>query len=243
LPVSDIDRDGIVDLAVVGLLQLSAAQASSQAGSASKEGMRLTVDFLSGKSGRRLGYREEHVAASVKNFDVAEIDYVELSGHELTCSVVFGSQEELKLSSTSITFDLTQFKPATVARGLTVLQIDGNQIDAQRGRWYRRRSGPYANPGDVAIWVARERKQSSYPGENLVASWISPTKEPRVLLSGPNGTVRCVCPLESRNIWTGERFFFDGNNVLVLDRPDGRTDLVITIAKRDRHVSPSTLPK
>ena len=49
-----------------------------------------------------LGYREEHVAASVKNFDVAEIDFVELSGHKLICSVVYGSQEELKLSSMSI---------------------------------------------------------------------------------------------------------------------------------------------
>ncbi len=228
LPVGDIDSDGIDDLAVVGLLQLTAAQASSQTGSASNEGLRLIVDYLSGKNGHRLGYREEHVAASVKNFDVAEIDYVELSGHELVCSVVYGSREELKLSSMSITFDLAQLKPAAVARGLTVLRMDDQQIDATQGRWYRRRSGPYANPGDTAFWVARELKQTSYPGENLVASWISPTKEPRILLSGRNGAVRCINPLDGRTIWTGERFDFDGNPVLVLDRPDGRTDLVFT---------------
>ena len=99
LPVGDIDNDGIDDLAVVGLLQLSAAQASSQTGSALNEGLRLTVDYLSGKSGHRLGYREEHVAASVKNFDVAEIDYVELSGHELVCSVVYGSYFSLSSST------------------------------------------------------------------------------------------------------------------------------------------------
>lgn len=243
LPVADIDSDGIVDLAVVGLLQLSAAQASSLTGSASKEGLRLTVDFLSGKNGHRLGYREEHVAATIKNFDVVEIDYVELSGHELVCSVVYGSQEELKLSSISVAFDLRQFNQASVARGLTVNRIDFQPDNhstgihatgwkafppSSQGRWYRRRGGPYANPSDAAVWVARELKQTSYPGENLVASWISPTKEPRVLLGGRNGTIRCINPLDGRKIWTGERFFFDGNPVLVLDQSDGRTDLVLT---------------
>lgn len=230
LPVSDMDNDGIVDLAVVGLNQLSAAQADLQRGSASKEGLRLTVDFLSGKSGTRLGYREEYVAASVKNFDVAEIDYVELSGQELTCSVVYGSQEELELSSMSVTFDLVHLKPATVARGLTVLQIGETQLDATAGRWYRQRSGPYASPSDRALWVARAAKQRSYPGEDLVASWISPTKEPRLLLSGRNGAVRCTNPLDGRVLWTSERLLFDGNPLLVLDRPDGKTDLIFTNA-------------
>lgn len=228
LPLSDMDNDGIVDLAVVGLNQLSAAQAALQRGSASKDGLRLTVDFLSGKSGKRLGYREEYVAASVKNFDVAEIDYVELSGQDLTCSVVYGSQEELKLSSMSVTIDVAQLKPATVARGLTVLQIGETQLDATEGRWYRQRGGPYANPNDRALWVAKEPKQRSYPGENLVASWISPTKEPRLLLSGRNGAVRCTNPLDGRVLWTGERLFFDGNPVLAIERPNGKTDLVFT---------------
>ncbi len=228
LPIADIDRDGIVDLAVVGLHQLSSAHASSPTGSVSKDGLRLTIDFLSGRSGGRLGYREEHVAASVKNFDVAEIDYVELSGDELACSVVYGSQEELKLSSISVTFDLRQFHPVTVARGLTIMQMGDQPIDVTQGRWYRRRSGPYANPSDAAVWVARELKRSSYPGEDLIASWTSPTKQPRVLLSGPNGAVRCINPLDGHNVWTGERFFFDGKPVLVLDRPDGKIDLVFT---------------
>ena len=227
LPIGDINSDGIVDLAVVGLLQFSAAQASPQTDSTSKDGVRLTVDFFNGKSGQRLGYREEHIAAGIKNF-VVEIDFVELSGHELVCSVVYGSQEELKLSSKSITFDLTKLAPASVASGLTVLQMGERKIDAAQGRWYRRRSGPYANPSDSAVWVARAPKQSSYLGEKVVACWVSPTKEPRVLLSGRNGAVRCVNPLEGRDIWTGEQFYFDGNPVLLLNRPDGRTDLVFT---------------
>jgi serine/threonine protein kinase len=228
LPVGDIDSDGVIDLAAVSLLQLSAIQASSQTGSDSKEGLRLTIDFLSGKTGGRLGYREEHLAAGVKNFDVAEIDYVELSGHELVCSVVYGSQEELKLSSISVTFDLRKFNPSTVSRGLTVLQTSGRQVDASQGRWYRQRSGPYASPNDVAVWVSKELKQTSYPGEDLVESWISPTKEPRVLLSDRNGTVRCINPIEDETIWSSERLFFDGNPMLVLGRSDGGTDLVFT---------------
>lgn len=228
LPVGDIDSDGIVDLAVAGLLQLSASQALSQTGSDSKEGLRLTIDFLSGKTGGRLGYREEHLAAGIKSSDVAEIDYVEISGHELVCSVVYGSQEELKLSSISVTFDLRKFNPSTAARGLTVLQMSGQQVDAGQGRWYRQRSGPYASASDVAVWIAEELKQTSYPGEDVVASWISPTKDPRVLLSDRNGTVRCINPIEDETIWSSERLFFDGKPMLVLGRSDGGTDLVFT---------------
>lgn len=226
LPVGDIDRDGVVDLAIVGLHQLSAAQASSLTGSTSKEGLRLTIDFLSGKSGARIGYREEHLSASLKNFDVAEIDYIDRSGSDLICSVVYGSKEELKLSSVTVALDLGNFNPATVARGLTVQQLGSTPIDATSGRWYRRRSGPYANPSDEAVWIAKDVKQSRYPGENLVATWLSPTKEPRLLLSGPNGAVRCINPLNGHNVWTAEQLFFDGNPVLVLDRPDGKSDLV-----------------
>ncbi len=123
IPVGDIDRDGIADLAVIGLNQTPATQASSQDSSVSNEGLRLFIDFLSGFSGTRIGYREEFVTASVKITGVAEIDYVELAGHELICSVVYGSREELTLSSTTFTFDLLQSNPATVARGLTVSGI------------------------------------------------------------------------------------------------------------------------
>jgi serine/threonine protein kinase len=228
LPCGDIDSDGIVDLAVTGLVQLSAAQASAKTGSVSKEGLRLTIDFLSGKTGVRLGFREEHVAASVQKFQVAEIDYVELSGKELVCSVVYGAKEELKLSSITLTFDLGQFNQTTVARGLTVLQLGDASIKVDNGRWYRRRSGPYANPGDVAVWVAREPKQTRYPGEDLIASWISSTKEPRILLSGPNGAVRCVNPLDDRVIWKSEQLYIYSNPLLVVDRPDGIADLVYT---------------
>ncbi len=175
LPLGDIDRDGVIDLALVGLQDLSAAQVASQTGSVSREGLRLIIDFISGKSGNRIGYREEYLAASVKNRDVAEIDYVEFTGHDLVCSVVYGSNEELKLSSMSITIDLTQFNASTVARGLTMLPRGELQSNG-RGNWYRRRSGPHANPSDMAVWVAREYKENIYPGEKLVANWNSPKK-------------------------------------------------------------------
>lgn len=73
LPIGDIDGDGIVDLALVGLLKLSAAQASSQTDSASKEGLQLTVDFLSGKEAfasaivRNMWWRVSRISTSPRS--------------------------------------------------------------------------------------------------------------------------------------------------------------------------------
>jgi serine/threonine protein kinase len=226
VPVGDIDSDGVIDLAVIGLAQLSAAYTINRPDLAGTDGMRLAIDFLSGKTGDRIGYRDEHVVASGKQMEVAEIDLVERLGNELVCSVVYGSQEELKLSSVTFAIDLTQHDSATVLRGLTALVLKDSQSTATRGRWFRRRSGPYANPADAAVWVTKELKQSSFPGENLIASWVSANQQPRVLLHSSNGAVRCVNPVDGRNVWKAEQFHFTDTAMLVLDRTDGNVDLV-----------------
>lgn len=226
LPVGDIDSDGVVDLAVIGLAQMSAAQTINRPDLTRIDGLRLAIDFLSGKTGERIGYRDEHVVASGKQMEVAEIDLVERLGNELVCSIVYGSQDELKLSSVTFAIDLTQHNSATVLRGLTALALNDSQSPATRGRWFRRRSGPYANPADAAVWIAKELKQSSYPGENLTASWVSANQQPRVLLHSSNGAVRCVNPVDGRNVWKADRFHYTDTPMLVLDRTDGNVDLV-----------------
>lgn len=238
LPVGDIDRDGVIDLAVIGLAQLSAAHTISRPDLAGTDGLRLAIDFLSGKTGNRIGYRDEHVVASGKQMEVAEIDLVERLGNELVCSIVYGSQEELKLSSVTFAIDLTQHDSSTVLRGLTALALKDSQSTVTMGRWFRRRSGPYANPADAAVWVAKELKQSSYPGENFIASWVSANQRPRVLLHSSNGAVRCVNPVDGRNVWKAERFHFTDTPMLVLERADGNVDLVCN-SEGDRNVNPA----
>jgi serine/threonine protein kinase len=238
LPVGDIDSDGVVDLAVIGLSQMSAAHTVNRPDLSGIDGLRLAIDFLSGKTGNRIGYRDEHVVASGKHVEVAEIDLIERLGNELVCSIVYGSQEELKLSSVTFAIDLTQHNSATVLRGLTALALKDSQSTVTKGRWFRRRSGPYANPADAAVWVAKELKQSSYPGENLIASWVSANQQPRLLLKNPNGSVRCFNPVDGRNIWKAEQFYFGVEPLLVLDRPDGNVDLVCN-SSGNKNINPA----
>ncbi len=238
LPVGDIDSDGVIDLAVIGLAQLSAAHTINRQDLPGTDGLRLAIDFLSGKTGDRIGYRDEHVVASGKQMEVAEIDLVERLENELVCSIVYGSQEELKLSSATFAIDLTQLHSATVLRGLTALASSDSQSSATKGRWFRRRSGPYANPADAAVWIAKELKQTSFPGENLIASWVSANQQPRLLLKNRNGSVRCINPVDGRNVWKAEQFHFAENPLLVLERSDGNVDLVCN-SDGDRNVNPA----
>ncbi|MEZ6091881.1 MAG: protein kinase [Pirellulaceae bacterium] len=229
LPVGDINGDGFIDLIVVGLAQLLNGQANGQSGSSNDGGLRLAIDFLSGRKGNRIGYREEIVATGFQEFQVAEIDHVELVGHELICSVVYGAREELNLSSVTLTIDLSRLEPSIVARGLTALAKRGGQASTGQGAWYRRRSGPYANPSDAAVWVEKDETQSTYPGETLIASWLSSGQRPRVLLGRSDGTARCIDPLNGDTVWVPKPFRFNGNQMLVLPGNGENVDLICDV--------------
>ncbi len=228
ISIGDIDNDRIADLAVIGI---SAQRVPHESGE--WEGLRLVVDFVSGRTGQRLGYRQERITGESKTFDVVEIDSVERIGNELVCSVVYGSKQELKLSSATVTMELQQLAPSTIANGLTSFD----------GRWHRRRSGEYANPADTAVWIAPRAPQSQYGNEMLIGTWNSPEGEPRVLLSGTqsvrcinpmsgllSGTqsVRCINPMSGLTLWRRDKFEFEWNYVFVIPATNGQTDLLVS---------------
>lgn len=212
ISIGDIDNDRIADLAVIGISAQTVPHESGQ-----WEGLRLVVDFVSGRTGQRLGYRHERITGESKTFDVVEIDSVERIGNELVCSVVYGSKQELKLSSATVTMELQQLAQSTIASGLTSFD----------GRWHRRRSGEYANPADTAVWIAPRAPQSQYGNEMLIATWNSPEGEPRVLLSGTQ-SVRCINPMSDLTLWRRDKFEFEWNYVFVIPAAKGQTDLLVS---------------
>ncbi len=222
LTVGDIDRDGTIDLAILGTTARPRTVNSNQS-----DGLRLNVDFISGSTGRRLGYREERISGENVDYRVIEIDSAELSGNKLICSVVYGDVEELELNSVTVTINLQQLASTDVARGLTVLSVPGATAEPNNGRWYRRRSGPFARPSDSAVWIDRSPKQSWFPGESLIASWNSAGKRPRSLLSDSSGAVRCVDLIDGSVLWKQARFFFNHNTAFCIPGAQGQTDLLI----------------
>ncbi|MGB7343927.1 MAG: protein kinase [Pirellulaceae bacterium] len=218
--VGDIDRDGHLDFALAGLSSQDANRNSLQTA-----GLSLVVDFISGRTGQRLGYRDEWITRNFEKSGVTEIDSVEVIGNELMCSVVHGQVDELKLSSTTITMDLTQAAQSVVSRGLTSLALPGGQGARSSGRWYRRRSGPYSNPGDAAVWIDRSPIESRFSGESLIASWVTPDRGPRVFLSDKNAHARCVDPCTGNVQWERDKFYTN-HATFTLPAADGATDLL-----------------
>lgn len=224
IPLGDIDNDRFKDLAVVGI---SSQKGTEAPGEWEWEGLRLVVDFLSGRTGQRIGYRQERIAGENKSYGVLEIDSAKLTGHRLVCSIVHGDKEELKLSSATITMDLQNLTSTVVASGLTSLDASLQRRDPDVGAWHRRRSGEYARSSDVAVWIPPYRLEAQFASETLIESWTSSTGEPRVLLSGHN-FARCVNPVLGTTIWRNSQVKLDGNSVICITGANGETDLLIS---------------
>lgn len=221
IPISDIDNDQFHDIAVIGISPQKAPESPDANGE-----FQLVVDFLSGRTGNRIGYRQERISGQTKSNDVFEIDSAKLIGNELVCSIVHGSKEELKLASTTIAIDLQHLSVADVSNGLTLLGAPTQSRTSDEGAWYRRRSGEFARPSDAAVWVPPSKQQAIFANEQLVQSWISPSGEPRVLLRSQEG-LRCVNPLQRTTIWRMPRSNIDSKSIFCMSGENGRTDLVM----------------
>ncbi|QEG39195.1 serine/threonine protein kinase [Roseimaritima ulvae] len=213
--VGDVDQDGIGDLAVLGIAERPAPQGGPR-------GILLVVDFVSGRTGQRLGFREEAFATAIDG--VVEIDEVHFQGTHLSCSIVYNAVNELELSSLSFTIDLSSHRPATVARGLTLLPGDDSTIAGPAGRWYRRRSGPYAANADHAVWVPRPYRSFRMPATVLANAWTTAQGQPRVLLQD-NGVARVVDPLSGETQWEHQAFE-QPSRTHVLPAADGEIELL-----------------
>ena len=222
IPISDIDSDQFHDIAVVGISPHKAPEAPVANGE-----FHLVVDFLSGRTGKRIGYRQERISGQTKSNDVFEIDSAKLIGSELVCSVVHGSNEELKLASTTIAIDLQHLNVAKVSNGLTSLGAPTQSRIGDEGAWYRRRSGEFARPSDAAVWVPPSKQQAIFATEQLVQSWISPSGEPRVLLHSQEG-LRCANPLLKTTLWRMPRSNIDSNSIFCMMGKNEQTDLVMS---------------
>ncbi len=221
LPIVDADHDGVADLAMVGL----ASHPTTRGPQAT--GLRLAVDIISGRTGERIGFREERISGEqAKITETVELDCVELVGSTLVCSIVYGTTDELKLSSLTIEMELRQLTPATVARGLTALEGRENFRSDSSSRWYRQRSGPYANPADHAVWLEQESTQAWIAGEKLCASWVSPAGRPRALMVDGKGGIRCVDPTDRSTVWQ-QQLQVEGQGTFCVPGPGGATDLVL----------------
>ncbi len=219
--ISDIDKDQFHDIAVVGISPQKAPEAPVANGE-----FQLVVEFLSGRTGKRIGYRHERISGQTKSSDVFEIDSAKLIGNELVCSIVHGSNQELKLASTTIAIDLQHFSVAQVSTGLTRFGAPTPTRTSEEGAWYRRRSGEFARPSDAAVWVPPSRHQAIFATEQLVQSWISPSGEPRVLLHSQEG-LRCVNPLLKTTVWRMPRSNIDSKSIFCMMGKNGQTDLVM----------------
>lgn len=231
--VGDVDNDGFADLAVVGLSSNTLHNESSSA-----KGLRLVVDFISGRDGKRIGFRQERIDRSMKMQTHVEIDSVELDGHKLICAIAYGSTEELKLSTATVTFDMRQLSPAIIARGLTPLpatQSGRTSVAKSRGSWFRRRSGAFAAASDSAVWVKNTQGSKRFSNENLVASWLSPNGQPRVLLSNRSSIARCVNPLDGKTLWSKENFGNTGGSIRCVTAGD---ETVLLRSRSDRENVP-----
>lgn len=191
LSVGDVNHDGIRDLAVLGIAGRPTLQGMPQ-------GMMLVIDFICGRTGKRLGFREESIATELQG--PIEIDEVHYDGAQLTCSIVYGAVDELELSSVSFTIDLTSHQPATAARGLTLLPAGEGASERSTGSWYRQRSGPYAPNADHAVWIQQPNRSFRMPATNLVNAWTTAQGQPRVLVED-NGLARAVDPLTAETQW------------------------------------------
>ena len=209
LTVGDVDDDGFADLAVVGL-----ASSSPISDYLASKGLLLVVDIISGRDGKRIGFREEQIDRALEMQTHVEIDSVEFDGSKLVCAVVHGLRQELKLSSVTVAFDMRQLTPAILSRGLTPLgatQTGQTASPKKRGSWFRRRSGAFAAPADSAVWIKEEKKTVRFSSETLIASWVSPTGQPRILLGNRQSTARCINPLNGKVLWSKEKFSYSGS--------------------------------
>jgi serine/threonine protein kinase len=227
LPVGDVDGDNFVDLAAVGLNYQGISTKQSRGNELPDHDLRLSIDFLSGKNGQRLGYREERIAASVKNAAVVEIDFAKIYGQELLCSIVYGSADELELSSASIAVDLTNLRSPLLFPGLTSLKPIHSQTGIAQGWWFRDRSGPFASPNDNACWIARNADENLFQNQHTLAAWTSQSGHPRIVLSDQNSIVRCIDAATGSTIW--QNGLSQLMSPLVHQRTDGQVDLVSRI--------------
>lgn len=219
--IADIDGDTVRDLVTA-----SVAAAPQFRFSSTDDGVHLAIDFISGKSGKRIGYRREQITVDNKIADVFEIDEFKVVGNQIISSIVYGAAgKETELESTTVTMDLYDAKRTIVSRGLAKYDEPDSAARRADGHWYRKRSGPFSSPSDEAVWVSQPKDKRNYTGKSLYFTWVEAGK-PRALFQ-QDSMMQCIDLVSGKLIWQRERHDVRRDSSFLLPRPDGFFDVLL----------------
>ncbi|OYP31665.1 serine/threonine protein kinase [Rhodopirellula sp. MGV] len=217
----DSDGDGVNELALVNPVILHPTDETSDL-----PVLQVTVDIISGRTGKTLGYRSETVSAEGVPNQVVEVDDVHYQDGKLVCSVVWGDSIEVELSSATFEIDLAERNNTQVERGLTVIDStwESKHSTNLAGRWYRKRSGPYAASSDRAVWYPHQPPITRYANQTLGVDWTN-NGNPRVL-KGNAWVVDCIDPRNGDILWNADTKWLLDKTKLVR-RPSGTVELIL----------------
>ena len=221
LVLPDINHDGVRDLVTATIADEPTSPMAKRV-----PGLHLAVDFFSGATGRRIGFRREEITGHADAMQVVmEIDEFKVTGNQLVCSLVYGMTEELSLQSATFTINLTDTVGTRVSRGLTRYAETVNASRSSNGHWHRKRSGPYAPPSDRAVWIPNPKDVRSLGDQQLLHSWVE-DGNPRALFHH-NNAIHCINLQSNELLWQRDQPQLDTSAVLTMPQGDAGIDILL----------------
>ncbi|QDV47221.1 Serine/threonine-protein kinase PknB [Stieleria neptunia] len=224
----DINDDGCSDIATAVI----AAEGSRQAAADLPDPTAYVyVDWISGKSGKVLGWARHRIPVFGDQIRVAQIDAIrsgfpETPSGTIEIDFVTGDRSlDVMLESTVIRFHPSRPTPVAIAAGLDVCPSPTDSTSPVRV--YRRRGGPFGVGEDHLVLLRSQSSPLIRLGETtLLASWAGASGRPLIAASGFQPTRTSVIDAVSgQTVWNSDRA--DGGTWIPIKHHDGRVDFLV----------------
>lgn len=239
----DIDGDRWNEIATASFAGAGVSQTDGGEGSSQ---LYVYVDWVSGKTGRRLAWARHPVPIVGDQIRVGQIDairsrFTDAPSGTVEIDLVTGDRTLDAMTETAvIRFHPNRPGPVAIAAGLDVCPTPAEPSSSIRA--YRRRGGPYGIGDDHLILMQDYHSSRERLGEsNLLASWKAASGKTLIATSGFQPPRISVIDVETdQTVWSSDRTDAEGLNWIPVKRTDGTIDF---FAQRNRgeEVPPSLI--